>query len=164
MVMAEYNPDTIPKPDLQPVPEIKKAPEKPQAGKADANGAKKDSKPSDAKGAAKTDKKAGSKDDSEDLEALEAEQERIEKENHRKQDEYDEKVKKGQERAKELNARFADWYYVVDDETYRKIHLGQAEIVKSKSLPKSQPSPQTINNPFDLKNAPGEGAGNRPQK
>ena len=66
------------------------------------------------------------------MEALEAEQERIEKANRRKQDEYDEKVKKGQQRAKELNARFADWYYVVGDETYRKIHLGQAEIVKKK--------------------------------
>ena len=41
-------------------------------------------------------------------------------------------MKKGQQRAKELNARFADWYYVVGDETYHKIHLGQAEIVKKK--------------------------------
>ncbi len=67
-----------------------------------------------------------SKDDSDDQEAIEAERDRIEKENHRKQDEYDEKVKKGEQRAKELNARFADWYYVVGDETYRKIHLGQS--------------------------------------
>ena len=47
-----------------------------------------------------------------------------------KQDEYDDKVKKGQERVKELNDRFADWYYVISDDVYRKIHLTRADIVK----------------------------------
>jgi hypothetical protein len=61
-----------------------------------------------------------------------AQREWIEKENQRKQDEYDEKVKKGQERVKELNDRFADWYYVISDEVYQKIHLGRDDVVKKK--------------------------------
>ncbi len=144
MVMAQYNPDTIPKPQLQPLPEIKKAPAKP-SGKA-----------SEKSGTKTGNSKAAAKDDTEDLEAQEAEQERIEKANRRKQDEYDEKVKKGQQHAKELNARFADWYYVVGDETYRKIHLGQAEIVKKKGPPGAKgAAPATIQNPFDLPGARG---------
>jgi hypothetical protein len=56
--------------------------------------------------------------------------ERIKSENKRKQDEYNEKVKKGQEKVKELNDRFADWYYVISDDIYKKIHLNRADILK----------------------------------
>jgi hypothetical protein len=61
---------------------------------------------------------------------LDKKRKEIEKENKRKQDEYDDKVKKGQDRVKELNSRFADWYYVISDDVYHKIHLTRAEIVK----------------------------------
>lgn len=63
----------------------------------------------------------------------ELELERITKENERKQKDYDDKVKKGEEKVKELSSRFADWYYVVSDSTYQKIHLGRDEIVKKKT-------------------------------
>jgi hypothetical protein len=61
-----------------------------------------------------------------------AERERIEKENKQKQDEYKDKVAKGKEHVKELNGRFAEWYYVISDDVYRKVHLGRDEIVKKK--------------------------------
>ena len=32
----------------------------------------------------------------------------------------------------ELNARFADWYYIISDEVYHKIHLSRADVVKKK--------------------------------
>jgi hypothetical protein len=67
---------------------------------------------------------------SEEDQALE--RKRIETENERKQKEYDDKIKKGEARARELNARFADWYYVVSEETYRKIHLNRADVIKPK--------------------------------
>ena len=63
---------------------------------------------------------------------LDKERERIEKENKRKQEEYDEKVAKGKERVKELNGRFADWYYVISDKVYRQIHLNRDDVVKKK--------------------------------
>ncbi len=37
-----------------------------------------------------------------------------------------------------MNARFADWYYVISNEVYRKIHLGRDEIVKKKEKPKAK--------------------------
>lgn len=61
------------------------------------------------------------------------ETERIKKENERKQKEYDDKVKKGEEKVKDLSDRFADWYYVISDKTYQKIHLSREDIVKKKS-------------------------------
>ncbi len=59
----------------------------------------------------------------------------IETQNKRTQDEYDEKVKAGKRHAAELNARFADWYYVVPDEVFRKIHLSREDIIKKKGAP-----------------------------
>ena len=33
-------------------------------------------------------------------------------------------------RVAELNARFADWYYVISEDVYKKIHLGRSDIIK----------------------------------
>lgn len=54
----------------------------------------------------------------------------IKAENKRKQDEYDQKIKKGQEKVKELNDRFADWYYVISNDVYRKIKLNRQDALK----------------------------------
>jgi len=55
---------------------------------------------------------------------------RVERENRRKQDEYDDRVKAAQRRVRELNGRFADWYYVVPNKEYAKIHLGRSDAVQ----------------------------------
>jgi hypothetical protein len=140
-IMAEFNPDGIAKPAMEPLPEEKKpgdkTPEEKKpaaktddtkaAGKKDAAAAKK----ADAKDAKKNEeKKPAAKEEKKP--DLKAERLRIEKDNKRKQEEYDEKVAKGKEHVKELNARFADWYYVISDDVYRKIHLGRDEILKKK--------------------------------
>ena len=65
----------------------------------------------------------------------ELERERINMENERRQKDYDDKVKKGKDKVKELSDRFSDWYYVVSNSTYQKIHLGRDEIVKKKTPP-----------------------------
>ncbi len=70
--------------------------------------------------------------------SIEAERQRIEKENKRKQDEYDEKFAAGKKHAEELNARFADWYYIISDDVYRKIRLGHDEIIKKKEKKEGQ--------------------------
>ena len=79
---------------------------------------------------------AGADKEPEDKEAKEAEiekeRERISKENERKLNEYNEKVKKAKEKAAELNTRFGDWYYVVSEEQYEKIFLGLDDLVKTK--------------------------------
>jgi hypothetical protein len=65
-----------------------------------------------------------------------AEQERIDKENQRRQDEYKEKVAAGKKHVDELNKRFAQWYYMIPGDVYEKIHLDRNAIVKKKEPPK----------------------------
>ena len=148
MVTARFNPELVPPPELQPLPDEQPAAgesavddenkAKDEAGAKDENGAKEDSeaKPdeqvADEKKAGEADKKADAKPDDA---KKKAERDRIEKENKRLQDDYDAKVKKGEERAKELSNRFADWYYVISDATYQKIHLGRDAIVQKKTPP-----------------------------
>ncbi len=64
--------------------------------------------------------------------SIEAERQGIEKENKRKQEEYEGKLAAGKKHAEELNARFADWYYIISDDVYRKIRLGHDDIIKKK--------------------------------
>ncbi len=134
-VMAEFDPGTIPKPQIEPLPEVKK----------DAPIVTEEKKPVEAKPEEKNpeEKKAGEelKAEAKKPEAdktAAAERERIEKENKRKQEEYDQRIADGKKRVAELNARFADWYYVISDEVYRKIHLGHDDIFKKKEKGKDQ--------------------------
>ncbi|MGB4726913.1 MAG: DUF4340 domain-containing protein [Thermogutta sp.] len=148
-VMAEFDPDLIPKPELQPLPEVPSEGQSPAAttGTSQSQSAATEeaqSGTSVTQGSAPPEQSSGSEEaksqTSEEKPAeqqkkpedIKAERERIEKENKRKQDEYEEKLKKGQERVKELNARFAEWYYIISDDVYRKIHLGIGDIVKKK--------------------------------
>jgi hypothetical protein len=91
-------------------------------------------------GDAKADAKKASPEEEEEL-ALR--RKRIETENERKQKEYDEKVKKGEDKARELNARFAEWYYVVSEDTYKKIHLNRDDVIKKKAPEKTTDGPDT---------------------
>jgi hypothetical protein len=73
-----------------------------------------------------------------ELDALIARRKEIETENQRKLDEYNEKTKKGKERVKELNQRFGDWYYVISDTVFAKIHLGRDAVIKEKEKEEDQ--------------------------
>jgi hypothetical protein len=61
----------------------------------------------------------------------------MESENRRKQESFDEKMAEGKKRVDELNGRFADWYYIVSDEEYKKIHLDRKAVIKMKAEPTS---------------------------
>lgn len=121
-VMAEFDPNAIPKPqfELPPAPDKAKEPEKKPDGEKKADATKPD------------EKKAEEKKPAVDKKAEEAELARIEKDNKRKQEEYDRQIADGKKRVADLNARFADWYYVISDEVYQKIHLGHDDIVMKK--------------------------------
>ena len=49
--------------------------------------------------------------------------ERIDEAYKKEQKEYEKKLTDGREKAKELNERFADWYYIISNSEYQKIHL-----------------------------------------
>jgi hypothetical protein len=108
-VTTQFNDAAIAKPELEALPK-----EEP-AAKPDA---KPDAKPAAKPDAPKTDVKA--------------EQERIKKENQRKLDQYKEKTAEGKKQVEALNARFADWYYIIPDSVYRKTHLSRTDVVKKK--------------------------------
>jgi hypothetical protein len=67
-----------------------------------------------------------------------ADRERIRKENERQRNAYNEKRKKAETRMKELNDRFADWYYVVSEDVYKKLRLTRSDIVKESATAKDE--------------------------
>jgi len=125
LVMARFDESLLEKPKLDPVPDV---PADQPAGDA-ADGEK---PPADAAGedaAAKL--KAADEAEAKAQAALE-ERRQVERENRRRQDEYDDKVKAARKRVGELNGRFADWYYIVSGKEYAKIHLDRADVVQKK--------------------------------
>ncbi len=129
--MAEFNPDVIAKPKLEPLPEAKNQPEKKPTVQKKAGEEKAAEKKPDVTSDAKKPADKAKAD-------FKAQRERVEMENKRKQDEYDQKVADGKKHVADLNARFADWYYVISDDVYRKIHLSHDEIFKAKEKRKAQ--------------------------
>lgn len=134
LVMARYNEALLPKPELEPVPDLPQAAEATETKDGDKKTdtetkASKDDK-SDTEGAAD----ALTKADEEEAKAQAAveERRRVERENRRKQEEYDDKVKAAQKRVRDLNARFADWYYVVSDAECGKIRLSRDMVIQKK--------------------------------
>jgi hypothetical protein len=123
-VLARLNEDLLEKPKLEPLPD---APD----SKAAADGKAADAKPDAADGAADELKKA-EEEEAKAQAALE-ERRRVEAENRRRQEQYDEQVKAATKRVRDLNNRFADWYYVVSDKEYDKIHLGRDGMIQKQA-------------------------------
>ncbi len=46
--------------------------------------------------------------------------------------EYNRKVKEGKEKVAELNERFANWYFVISEDSFKKLRLTRADLVKPK--------------------------------
>jgi len=100
---------------------------------ADTTDAADEKQPTEGEAKASEDAEAAPEKDKEAEEAeIMRERERISKENARKLNEYNEKVKKAKEKVAELNTRFGDWYYVVSEEQYEKIFLGLDKLIKKK--------------------------------
>lgn len=72
------------------------------------------------------------------LDPAQQERDRIRKDNQRKMDDYHEKLKKAQTHVEELNARFADWYYVISEDVYKKVHLTRSDIIKESADAKDE--------------------------
>lgn len=139
LVMARFNEGLLDKPQLDPVPDVADEPGAGDAPKAeDKKAEKKDDKQPEGDAAEKL--KAAEEADAKAQAALE-EKRRVERENRRKQDEYDDKVKAAQRRVRDLNNRFADWYYIVSDKEYAKIHLTRDGVIQKKAEEPKEPTP-----------------------
>src|SRR4029078_3011426 len=90
------------------------------------------------------------------------ERKRIEAENKTKQEKYDADVKAGREKAKELNAKFADWYYVISDSTFPGGNVDPTALIRKKRGTGAAPGaggppnagPPGLPNPLGLPNLP----------
>jgi len=131
-VTTQVAPSVLTLPVLEPEPEgPAAAPAKPAEG---ADPAKTDAAKADA---AKTDDKTGQAKPPV-IDPKQAELDAVRTANKRKMDAYNDKKKKAEVRSRELNARFADWYYVVSEDVYKKIRLGRTDIVKESSGAKEE--------------------------
>ena len=153
LVMARFNEALLEKPNLEelpPLPEEKAKPAKPDAEKPDAE--KPDAEKPDAEkpDAEKPDAEKPEEPSAAELlkQADEAEasmqaaieaRRQVERENRRKQEAFDEKVDAGQKRVRELNGRFADWYYIVSEDEFNKIHLERAKVITVKKPDEAEP-------------------------
>jgi hypothetical protein len=88
----------------------------------DTDGDSEDAPPADADNA-----------DGDETAAIIAERKEIETQNQRKLDEYQSKLEAGRKNVEELNTRFGDWYYVISNDVFQKVHLGREDVVKEKA-------------------------------
>ncbi len=77
--------------------------------------------------------------DEQELAKLKQQRESDERHNKQLEDEYNAAIEAGKRRAAELNLRFADWFYVISDEVFKKIHLIDSELV----ITPGQPAPDS---------------------
>ncbi|MCH2124515.1 MAG: DUF4340 domain-containing protein [Pirellulaceae bacterium] len=154
-VTAQLDMSKIPAPELEPVPEL---PAGPEAETVEGNSGQDEASSGQAEEDEATEETEASEDASESVEEtsieddadaaeidaeevkseLERERERITKENQRKQEEYDEKVKVAANKVADLNARFADWYYVIAEDVYKKIHLSRGDLIQESEEAKKE--------------------------
>ena len=116
----------------------KPADEKP-ADKKDA-----DEKPAEAKPVAEmpadTPEEDVEESDEEKQERLEAAQEKITKENQRLLDARKDAIEKARRRVRALNARFADWYYVIPEDTYTKLTIKRDDLFEKPGADSPNPA------------------------
>ena len=121
-VVAQLAPSILTPPTPEPEPA---GPEPPKDEKKDGDAAKAGDQKTD-------DQKAPT------IDPQQAERERVRKENERKRNAYNDQRKKAESRMKELNDRFADWYYVVSEDVYKKLRLTRSDIVKESATAKDE--------------------------
>lgn len=118
-----------------PSEEKESAEEKPSEKKSSektAEGAEQNQPKSDgekAKSTAEGDSEKKKEEDEDDEAAKEAQ---------RKLDELKDKFKKARAKVADLNYRFGDWYYVVSEEDYRKIHLTRRDLIRETTQAKKK--------------------------
>ena len=143
LVMARFNEGLLEKPLLEEVPA--------DGGEPAGAGGKEPA--AEAQGDAADQLKAADEAEAKAQAALEGRR-AVERENRRRQDDYDAKVKAVQRRVRELNARFADWYYIVPEKEFAKIRLNRAAVVQPKGTDAADAGPPGGGLPFGAGGGP----------
>ncbi len=164
-VMARFNEAMIEKPELADLPALPEDTEKETADedsatdelteKTDAEEASSEEPEADDSSEEETEEakeneeseeseegeESAEEDVPDELAKIIAERKLIETENQRRLDEYQSEIEAGKTRVKELNERFGDWYYVISNEVYKKIHLGLDQVIRKKESPENESNP-----------------------
>ncbi|MDR1483923.1 MAG: DUF4340 domain-containing protein [Planctomycetaceae bacterium] len=77
------------------------------------------------------------------IDKIKKEREAKEKSNLREQERVAKAIESGKARVKKLSARFADWYYVISEDVYKKIHLTESIVIRPKTTPPINPNTTT---------------------
>ena len=143
LVMARFNENLLDKPVLEPLPE------EPQSAEATSGDAAPVADPEGKPAGGDAADQLRAADEAEAKAQAALEQRRlVERENRRRQDDYDAKVKAAQRRVRDLNARFADWYYVVPSKEYAKIHLDRSAVVQAEGADAAEGGLPGAGSPF----------------
>jgi hypothetical protein len=59
-----------------------------------------------------------------------------------KKKDWEKKKEDGKKRAEKLAARFADWYYVISADAFKKLRVDRPQLVKPKEAPKDEKKPE----------------------
>ncbi len=102
-IMAEFDQSLVPAPQPTPLPDFPAAP---------SDGASSQPEMTD-----------------EMKSVMEEARKKVEEANARKQAEYEKALADGQAKVNELNRRFADWYYVISDEVYKRLKATRNDLV-----------------------------------
>jgi len=152
LVMAQFNEDLLEKPELAELPSLPEEDDEDADSGEEPEDQKSDDEKTEEEASSGGEDSADSNATAADLlkqadeaeaamqKAIEARRQ-VERENRRKQESFDEKVVNGKKRVEELNGRFADWYYIVSDEEFEKIHLNREAVIKAKVEPESDAAP-----------------------
>ena len=144
LVMAQFNDGLLEKPELAELPSLPEEDDKDgdsteqpkdeesEEEKAEKEASSDEKEPADADVTAADLLKQADEAEAAMQKAIE-DRRQVERENRRKQESFDEKVVEGKKRVAELNGRFADWYYIVSDEEFEKIHLNREAVIKAKA-------------------------------
>lgn len=73
-------------------------------------------------------------------ERLAVKKDEVTKSNQRKLEERAEKLNLAKNKVAELNRRFADWYYIISEEDYRKLKIKVEDLIQPKSATPAPPS------------------------
>ena len=113
-VSARFNEEAVPKPNIEELPA-----ETPAEQDAPVVGAPPEP----------------DEESTEEGEASDVERTATEEQNAQQQADYEQQLEAGRERVQDLNRRFGDWYYVISDDVYKKIHLGRDDILQKIETP-----------------------------
>jgi hypothetical protein len=117
-ITAQFDPNLVPGPALQPLPEIPATSQ--PASQPDGEATQPTTAPEDPTRA-----------------LIEQARAKIEADNQKKQDEHQKRLTEGEKTVKDLNTRFADWYYIISDGVYKRLKITREEVL----APPAEPSP-----------------------